>query len=85
MSPILSEEARKQKNEYNSEYGKKTNYASQKKYYEKNKEQLKHKAFILSLPKDQDILNHLNKIPNISGYVKMLIRKDMNKDESPIN
>lgn len=31
-------------------------------------------------PKEMDIWEHLQKQPNKSGYIKQLIRNDMNKD-----
>lgn len=34
----------------------------------------------LSLEHDQDIINYLNDAKNKSGYIKMLIREDMEKD-----
>ena len=30
-------------------------------------------------PREQDILEHLEKQPNMSGYIKDLIRKDMQR------
>lgn len=30
---------------------------------------------------DADIINHLDKQPNKSGYIKTLIRKDINQDD----
>ncbi len=79
MAQKLSEEARRHKNKYNAEYVKQTKGAAQRKWDEDNKERKKQKSFFLWLPQDQDILNHLNTVDNVSGYIKDLIREDMNK------
>ena len=75
MAQKLSDEARQHKNEYNAEYVKQTKGAAQRKWNEENKERKK----LLWLPQDQDILEHLDAIDNVSGYIKDLIRADINK------
>ena len=34
----------------------------------------------LNLESDADILNHLEQKQNVQGYIKQLIREDMNRD-----
>lgn len=77
MAQKLSDKARQHKNEYNADYSKQTQFASQRKWDEENRERKKQKAFFLWLPQDQDILDHLNNVGNISGYIKDLIRADI--------
>ena len=79
MAQKLSDEARQHKNEYNAEYVKQTKGAAQRKWNEENKERKKQKSFFLWLPQDQDILEHLDAIDNVSGYIKDLIRADINR------
>ena len=79
MAQKLSEKARQHKNEYNAEYIKQTKGAAQRKWDEKNRERKRQKSFFLWLPQDQDIVDHLDTVDNISGYIKYLIREDMNK------
>lgn len=45
-------------------------------YNEKNVVQIK---FNFNKKTDADILDHLDRVPNKQGYVKSLIRKDMEK------
>lgn len=81
MAQKLSEEARRRKNEYNADYSQQTQFAAQRKWDEENRERKKQKSFFLWLPQDQDILNHLDTVDNISGYIKDLIRTDMERDK----
>lgn len=46
------------------------------KYNEKNTKQIK---FSFNLKTDADILEKLNNVPNKQGYIKELIRNDLNK------
>ena len=80
MTTKLSEEARQRKNDYNAEYVKMTKRAAQKKWDEANQKRKKQKIFILWLPQDQDIADHLQKIKNFSDYIKGLIRRDMGNE-----
>lgn len=77
MAQKLSDKARRRKNEYNAEYVKQTKGAAQRKWDEENKNRKKQKSFFLWLPQDKDIVDHLDSVGNISGYIKDLIRADM--------
>lgn len=44
-----------------------------------NKTHVKQIKLNLNLRTDQDIINHLEALENKQGYIKELIRKDMNK------
>ena len=46
------------------------------KYNEKNVKQIK---LALNLNTDKDIIDKLNNVPNKQGYIKELIRNDLNK------
>lgn len=51
-------------------------YGPQKKYQEKHKV----KTYLLVLfDTEQDIVDHLAKAPNVSGYIKALIRADLER------
>lgn len=80
MTTKLQEEAKQRKNDYNAEYVKTTKRAAQKKWDEANKGRKKQKIFVLWLPQDQDIADHLQKIKNFSDYIKGLIRRDMENE-----
>ena len=80
MTTKLQEEAKQRKNDYNAEYVKITKRAAQKKWDEANKGRKKQKIFVLWLPQDQDIADHLQKIKNFSDYIKGLIRRDMGNE-----
>lgn len=80
MTSKLQEEAKQRKNDYNAEYVKITKRAAQKKWDEANKGRKKQKIFVLWLPQDQDIADHLQKIKNFSDYIKGLIRHDMENE-----
>ena len=47
-----------------------------RKYRDKN---IKQCTFDLNLNTDKDIIDHLNQVKNRTGYLKKLIRDDMNK------
>lgn len=49
-------------------------YKSQERYDAKNTKQIRLK---LNLKTDADILGHLSKVSNKQGYIKSLIREDM--------
>ena len=72
--PLTEEEKRERKNARQSEYSKKTNYAAQRKY-EKNTVKQYTLKFMTST--EDDLIEHLEKQPNKTGYIKELIRKDM--------
>ena len=63
-------------NERQREYNKRTKYASQERY---NKEKSVSFIFRAYAPQDNDIIDHLRGLDNISGYVKELVRKDMKR------
>ncbi len=63
-------------NERQSEYGKRTKYASQARYNKKNTVSFIFRAYA---PQDNDIIDYLRSLDNMSGYVKDLIRKDMKR------
>lgn len=52
-------------------------YAPQARYNEKTR-----RRYVLNLNKNTDgeILEHLEKLPNVQGYLKELIRADMKRD-----
>lgn len=66
----------KSKREIQKDYEQRTGYAAQAKYKKAYTKQI---AFALNIKTDADILEHLKNIPNRSGYLKKLIRDDMNK------
>ena len=55
----------------------KKKYMPQARYDAKNTRQIRLK---LNLKTDQDILEHLSKQDNMQGYIKSLIREDMQGD-----
>ena len=52
-------------------------YKPQERYDKRNTRQIRLK---LNLTTDKDILDHLSKVGNMQGYIKELIREDMNAD-----
>lgn len=56
-----------------------TKYAAQKKYDEKNTKQIKVK---LNYKTDADIIKKLDSTDNMQGYIKQLIRKDINEKKN---
>jgi GH18 family chitinase len=62
------------KREYQKEYEKKTNYAAQKKY---KKEKSRRVSLDFFYNTEQDLLDKLASVDNKSGYIKELIRQDM--------
>ena len=51
-------------------------YAAQARYNERTRKRI---PFNLNINTDQDILDHLKSINNVQGYIKRLIRDDMQK------
>lgn len=73
---FTAEEARERKNQRQREYSKATNYASQKDY---NKQHGKVINFRVFIPQDNDIIEFLETLPNKAGYMKDLIRTDIER------
>lgn len=73
------EEARLRKNKRQSDYSKATNYSSQKEY---NKQRGKMISFRVFTPQDDDIINFVDALPNKAGYMKKLIRADIQRGKS---
>lgn len=74
---FTEEEKRERKNERQKEYAKHTNYAAQTKYKKNTTKQI---TLQLNLKTDMDILEKLISVPNKQGYIKTLIRKDIEKN-----
>ena len=74
IKKFTEEEARQRKNARQSEYAKRTGNKSAREYV---KEHGKHFSFWLFSPQDDDLINFLAQLPNKTGYLKELIRKDM--------
>ena len=73
---LTEEEKRERKNARQREYGKKTNYAAQQKYSKTNVKQFTIR-FMTST--EHDLIEHLEKQSNKSGYIKNLIKKDIDE------
>ena len=73
------EEARQRKNARQREYTKKTNFAAQKKYNEAHKDDSIFFTVRVTKSKDGDMLEFLEQFESRSGYVKQLIREDMER------
>ena len=73
---MTKDEARERKLQSQKKYNAKTGYASQKAY---NKERGKVINFRLFTPQDDDVLAWLDKQPNKAGYLKSLIKADMER------
>ena len=71
------DEAILKRRESQKEYSKRTNYASQNKSNAKNT-----KTYLLrvSYNTEDDIFKKLEKVDNINGYIKSLIRKDISEN-----
>lgn len=72
------EELRTRRLEQQKEYNKRTNYTSQTKSNAKNS---KLYALRVTIKTDQDIIDKLENVESISGYLKELIRADIAKGE----
>ncbi len=77
IKQFTEEEARQRKNARQREYAKKTGYASQQNYIKNN---TKAYTFRFTYSKDEDIINKLEITENKLGYIKALIRKDMEEN-----
>ena len=73
---FTEEEARERKNARQREYAKKTHYASDMKYKKSNTKQI---ALRLNYNTDADILEKIENVENTQGYIKSLIRADIEK------
>ena len=71
------EEMRERKNAAQREYAKRSGYASNKKYNEKN---TKVYTFRVVVNTENDIIERLDKKENKAGYIKSLIRADIEKN-----
>lgn len=69
----------KTKQETQREYEKRTGYAAQNKYL---KERGKSVAMRLIHPQDDDILEKLDSVPSKAGYIKRLIREDIEREKN---
>lgn len=67
----------KTKTEIQREYEKRTNYAAQTKYI---KEKTKRYVFNCVFNTEQDMIDFLDGKENKAGYIKELIRKDMQEN-----
>ena len=54
-------------------------YAPQAKYIAKTRYRV---AINLNTNTDQDIIQHIDELDNVQGYIKSLIRKDLNNDKN---
>ena len=68
----------KTKLEIQKAYEQRTGYAAQKKY---NANNLKHIKFAFNIKTDADILEKLEEQPNKTGYIKDLIRADIQRQK----
>lgn len=68
------EEARERKNARQREYAERTGYRAGAEY---NKLHSKTVTIRLFIPKDNDILEHIEKQPQKSEYFRQLVRKDI--------
>ena len=73
--PMTEEERRERKNARQKEYSKETGYAAQAKY---EKTGIKRVVLKLSYNKDGDMIDYLESKESTSGYLRDLIRADMN-------
>lgn len=73
---FTEEEARERKNARQREYAKRTGYASSKKY---EKDNVKRYVVKLVVNTEQDIIDWLEEQDNKAGYIKNLIKEDMEK------
>ena len=77
--PLTEEEKRERKNARQREYAKETGYAANIKYDKANVKQ-----YILKIMKttEQDIIEKLDSEPNKNGYIKRLIREDIERSKN---
>lgn len=74
---FTEEEARERKNARQREYAKRTGYEADMKYKKNNTKQI---ALRLNYNTDADILAKLESVENTQGYIKDLIRADIEKN-----
>lgn len=72
------EEARERKNARQREYSKRTGYASSTKY---EKDNVKRYVVKVVVNTEQDIIDRLESQENKMGYIKRLIREDIQKNK----
>ena len=78
---LTEEEKRERKNARQKEYEKETNFAAINKY---NKEHTKSYAIRFFMVSEQDLIEYLEAQPNKAGYIKRLIREDMERSKNGI-
>lgn len=76
--PLTEEEKRERKNARQKEYEKKTGYAAIAKY---EKESTKRYTLKIMCNTEQDIIDKLESEPNKNGYIKRLIREDIERSK----
>ena len=76
--PLTEEEKRERKNARQKNYEKETGYAAINKY---NKERTKSYAIRFFMATEQDLIDYLESQDNKAGYIKKLIREDMEKNK----
>lgn len=77
--PLTEEEKKQRKNTRQKEYDKETGYAAQIKY---QKEKMKPYTIRISTVTEQDIIDQLDKQESKAGYVKRLIREDIERSKN---
>lgn len=77
MENEISEAVLEKRRQSQREYNKRTNYASQNKSNAKNS---KLYSLRVAIKSDQDIIDKLENVESISGYLKELIRADIAKN-----
>lgn len=75
---MTDEERRERKNARQREYAKRTGYAANTKSNQKNTKMI---GIRFSVSTEGDMLRHIERQESISGYIKGLIRKDMESSE----
>lgn len=75
---FTDEEARERKNARQREYAKRTGYASSTKY---EKDNVKRYVIKFVIDSEHDIIDWLEGQDNKTGYIKNLIKKDMEKSK----
>lgn len=73
------EEARERKNARQREYAKRTNYAANNRYI---KEKTKRYVIQVFFSTESDIFNRLEQEENKAGYIKRLIREDIQRNSN---
>ena len=74
---FTEEEARQRKNERQREYAKRTGYNLN---YDKTKR--KRYDFDFGIETDKDVIDWLEQQPNKAGYIKQLIREDIQRTQT---